>query len=129
MTGKKALQLSNSIYCKKNTDTAAISESIPIKTLFLDAIQDIRMCRFESALSVLKRAVCAEIENPESYNLMGILYEKEGNRQKASKFYRVAYYMDQTFVAAAENLDRICGFWYNDRNVQWGIDLPEVNVK
>lgn len=129
MTGKKALQFSNSIYCEKMTDTDAISESIPITTLFLDAVQDIRMRRFESARNVLKKAVCAEIENPESYNLLGILYEKEGNRQKASKFYRVAYYMDQTFVAAVENLDRICGFWNNDRKIQWGIDLSEVNVK
>lgn len=129
MTGKKALQFSNSIYCEKMTDTDAISESIPITTLFLDAVQDIRMRRFESARNVLKKAVCAEMENPESYNLLGILYEKEGNRQKASKFYRVAYYMDQTFVAAAENLDRICGFWNNDRKIQWGIDLSEVNVK
>lgn len=129
MTDKKALQISNPLWFQAVTADTVTSRSVSINSLFLEAIQDIRMCRFESARSVLKRAVCVEIENPESYNLLGILYEKEGNRQKASKFYRVAYYMDQTFAAASENLDRICSFWYNDRNIQWGIDLPEVNKK
>lgn len=129
MTEKKELQLSNSIHCQKIVDDTATSESIPINTLFFDAIKDILMRRFDSARSILKKAVTVDIENPESYNLMGVSYEKEGDRQKASKFYRVAYYMDQTFVPASENLDRICQFWYSDANILWGIDLTEENEK
>lgn len=51
------------------------------------------------------------MENPEVYNLLGILYELNGDRLKAGKFYRVSYYMDQTFSAPAENLDRVCSFF------------------
>ena len=61
---------------------------------------------------------------PETYNLLGISYEKEGNLLKASRFYRVAYYMDQTFQAAADNLERVCQFWRKDsKDIQWGLSI------
>jgi len=70
------------------------------------------------------------MENPEAYNLLGISYEKEGDRIKASKFYRVAYYMDQTFKAASDNLDRVCGFWYKGAgNIAWGLKSEEVKKR
>ena len=64
-----------------------------------------------------------EPQDPEAYNLLGISYELEGDKLKASKFYRVAYYMDQTFGALFDNLERVCKFWYKDSSgIRWGLD-------
>lgn len=69
-----------------------------------------------------------DMENAEAYNLLAILYEKEGDRLKAIKFFRIAYYMDQTFKAAAKNLDRIGDFRYSsdERDIQWGLTFREA---
>lgn len=76
--------------------------------LAVDAI-----CRhdYENARACLEQAVSLDMENPEVYNLLGILYELNGDRLKAGRFYRVSYYMDQTFSAPAENLDRVGSFF------------------
>lgn len=71
------------------------------------ALEAIGTYDYKSAKNYLMQAVSFDMENPEVYNLLGILYELNGDRLKAGKFYRVAYYMDQTFSAPAENLDRV----------------------
>lgn len=83
------------------------------------------ICRneYKSARTWLKEAVSLDMENPEVYNLLGVLYEVSGDRFKAGKFYRVSYYMDQTFSAPAENLDRVCSvFPYGKPNIQLGLE-------
>ena len=94
----------------------------PFVSLLEAAATAIRQGACEQARTLLKTVAAENVENPEYYNLFGISYEKEGDRLKASKFYRVAYYMDQSFGPASENLDRVCQFWYKGVvNVAWGL--------
>lgn len=88
------------------------------------AVTAIKNGEIEWAKRLLREAMAQDMENPEAYNLLGIAYEKQGNKIKASKYYRVAYYMDQTFNAASENLNRTSQFLYkgcgNDE-IKWGL--------
>ena len=67
--------------------------------LFLKASREIRAGEYQKARMTLREASRLDMENPEAYNLLGISYELEGDMLKAAKFYRVSYYMDQTFQA------------------------------
>lgn len=75
------------------------------------AVDAICKHNYKGARAYLEQAVSLDMENPEVYNLLGILYELNGDRLKAGKFYRVSYYMDQTFSAPAENLERVGSFF------------------
>lgn len=87
------------------------------------AVNAIREHDPKSARAHLEQAVSLDMENPEVYNLLGILYELDGDRLKAGKFYRVAYHMDQTFSAPAENLDRVCSFFPCGKpEIQFGLE-------
>ena len=77
---------------------------------------------FEKAHALLATLLVMDVENPRVYNLLGICYEKEGVRQKASKFYRVSCFMDQSYIASSHNLMRTCGFRYDGFvDVDWGL--------
>lgn len=90
--------------------------------LMICAAEAIKSGEYLRARTMLKQSMTVDMENPEAYNLLGISYEKEGNRSKASRFYRVAYYMDQTFKSAADNLDRVCDFFYKGTDeIAWGL--------
>lgn len=87
------------------------------------AIEAIHAHDDKCARAYLEHAVSLDMENPEVYNLLGILYELNGDRLKAEKFYRVSYYMDQTFAAPAENLDRVCSFFsYGKPEIKFGLE-------
>ena len=89
----------------------------PIIGCFREAIREIRAGRCGAARKILTRAAAMDLENPD------ISYEMEGNRVKAARFYRVAYYMDQTFSASSKNLDRVSGFLYGGASeISWGLD-------
>lgn len=84
---------------------------------------------FLKAKKLLRESMLKDMENPEAYNLLGILYEKQGDRLKAGKFYRISYYMDQNFKPASNNLERVCKFWYDNNNddlLDWGLKFMEV---
>ena len=94
-----------------------------VRELLLDAVEAIKAFDFANAKKLLKEASSLDMENPALYNLLGILYEREGDFIKASKFYRVAYYMDQTFRAPSDNLERVCSFFsYKSQNINWGLE-------
>ncbi len=96
-------------------------DSEQVSELFQKAISLIVGGDYVKAREVLRESTAIDMENPEAYNLLGISYEMEGDRLKAARFYRVAYYIDQTFAAAAANLDRISDFRYKDfSNISWG---------
>lgn len=105
--------------CEKETLSALSSYAKIIKLIPEGKIQKAR--------ELLREAISEDMENPLIYNLLGISYEYDGDRLKASKFYRVAYYMDQTFKAASDNLDRVGRFSYyeNYKSISWGIDIME----
>lgn len=136
MTGIKFLKNGADISRKTGPETfysrenESQAEENREEALLQDAAEAIRAGENFRARCILRKAVSENMENPESYNLLGISYEKEGDRIKASKFYRVAYYMDQTFKAASDNLDRVCGFWYKGAgNIAWGLKSEEVKKR
>lgn len=87
------------------------------------AVEAICKHDYKNARACLEQAVSLDMENPEVYNLLGVLYELNGDRIKAGKFYRVSYYMDQSFSAAAENLDRVCSFFPNGKSkIEFGTE-------
>lgn len=97
--------------------------------LLKKAADAIRSKNFSTARVLLKQFMSTDMENPEAYNLLGISYELEGDRLKASKFYRVAYYMDQTFRAPSDNLSRVCDFCYKGySDISWGLEYQEVKI-
>ena len=115
-------------FCSRESEAQA--EENREEVLLQSAAEAIRAGENFRARCILRKAVSENMENPEAYNLLGISYEKEGDRIKASKFYRVAYYMDQTFKAASDNLDRVCGFWYKGAgNIAWGLKSEEAKKR
>ncbi len=62
---------------------------------------------FNTSYKVLKECLQQDFERSDTYNLIGCYYECIGQRPKAMKFYRVAYYMDQTYQPAIKNLERL----------------------
>lgn len=90
--------------------------------LFTSAAEAIQSEDYQCAKTLLRQSMSENMENPEAYNLLGICYEREGNLIKASRFYRIAYYMDQSFKPAIDNLERTSGFWYKGSgSIEWGL--------
>lgn len=102
---------------------ASVANASDTDNLLRTAARAIRDERFREARQLLGQAAAQNMENPEIFNLLGILYEKQSDLLNAGKFYRVAYYMDQSFKAASDNLDRVCQFWYrgSDKQIEWGV--------
>lgn len=93
-----------------------------------EAAAAIRSSNYGLARDLLKQYMSNDMENPEAYNLLGISYEIEGDRLKAARFYRVAYYMDQTFAAPSENLNRVGTLWYKGKQgISWGLERIKGN--
>ena len=61
---------------------------------------------FVMAREIVRRAISKDPNQPEAYNLLGVLFEIEGNLLEAQKFYRAALDIDPTFKPAGDNLDR-----------------------
>lgn len=94
-----------------------------VQKILLDAVNAIKADDYRSARALLKEASSIDMENPAIFNLLGICYEREGDYLRASRFYRVAYYMDQTFTAPSDNLDRVCTmFSRKTPPVNWGLE-------
>lgn len=83
---------------EKNANSLTEEESrSPVAELFMKASREIKAGEYDKARVTLREASGLDMENPEAYNLLGISYELEGDILKAAKFYRISYYMDQTF--------------------------------
>lgn len=50
--------------------------------------------------------------SPQPHNLLGLLFEKEGNHIMAMKHFRAAYALDPTYLPVRHNLDKF-GTFYN----------------
>lgn len=62
---------------------------------------------FGSAQQAVRRAIAEDPAQPEAYNLLGALFEIEGDWLEALRFYRAALDIEPTFKPAAANLDRV----------------------
>lgn len=109
---------------EKNANSLTEEDSrSPVAELFMKASCEIKAGEYDKARVTLREASGLDMENPEAYNLLGISYELEGDILKAAKFYRISYYMDQTFSAPSENLSRVSRFWYqSNRELCWGLE-------
>ncbi|MDD4643360.1 MAG: hypothetical protein PHG99_07685 [Erysipelotrichaceae bacterium] len=48
---------------------------------------------------------------PQPHNLLGLLFEKEGNHIMAMKHFRAAYALDPTYLPVRHNLDKFGNFY------------------
>ncbi len=77
-----------------------------------NAIYNLKINEFEKTLSYLYDAICQNNSSGEIHNLLGILYEKKGDLNLASKHYRAAGDLDPTLYAASANLERVTAYRY-----------------
>ncbi|MFU8786347.1 MAG: tetratricopeptide repeat protein [Candidatus Izemoplasmataceae bacterium] len=71
------------------------------------AIKYLKEKDLSEAHTLLHTAIAISDYKPEAYNLLGVYYETKGDLIKASTFYRVSYYVDQSFKPAMNNLTRL----------------------
>lgn len=62
---------------------------------------------FAAAHESARKAIAADPARPEAYNLTAALFEIDGDRVEAGKFYRAALDIDPTYKPAAANLERV----------------------
>jgi DNA-binding response OmpR family regulator len=65
---------------------------------------------FKTARVIAGKAVASDPGKPDAYNLLGILFEIEGDWLEAQKFYRAALAIDATYKPAQANLERTSSF-------------------
>jgi tetratricopeptide (TPR) repeat protein len=82
------------------------STAVDYQTLIELAKRDITLRRFDTARGMVRKAIGADPGQPEAYNLLGALFEIEGDWLEAQKFYRASLDVDPTYKPAWANLDR-----------------------
>lgn len=88
------------------------------------AIEAIRSDQLHEGETYLRQALAFDYSQPDAYNALGLLMEKQGNRLKAQNFYRVALSIDPTFIPARNNLDGSIGLreaasWSESTETPW----------
>ena len=74
---------------------------------------------YDTALKLALEAVALDYENAAAYNFIGVINELKGDLTTAIRFYRVAYYIDQTYQPASNNLDRATAFIYTENGIEY----------
>ncbi len=87
----------------------------------IDAIQNNQLNEGDT---YLRQALAFDYSQPDAFNALGLLMEKQGNRLKAQNYYRVALSLDPTFSPARNNLDRSVGLneaitWARKAEMPW----------
>ncbi|MFA6449293.1 MAG: hypothetical protein WCX65_07500 [bacterium] len=77
---------------------------------------------YNDALSHLARAVSVEIARPEAYNLIGAIFEMNGDIFEAQKYYRAALSFVPSYIPSQKNLARTVK-WRGDGDIV----LEEMN--
>jgi len=83
---------------------------------------------FSAARETARRAITADPDQPEAYNLLGALLEINGDLLKAQKFYRAALDIDPTFQPARANLERTAS-WNKFGKINLGTDKTNIETK
>jgi DNA-binding NtrC family response regulator len=65
---------------------------------------------FDKARASARKAIAVDPGQPEIYNLLGALFEIQGDGLEAQKFYRVALDLDPTYKPAWANLERTASY-------------------
>jgi len=93
------------------------------------AKSEINKRNFEKAIELLNEATSFNTENPEPFNLLGIIYELKGTQGKAMKMYRTALSLDPTYTPANENLQRASGMDTGKQGNLNELNLGETDEK
>lgn len=83
------------------------------------AIEFIRANNLTAATAILQQEISKDQENPELFNLLGVIDEKRGNFAAARRMYRIALDLDASYRPAQINLERL---------VQWPPNLVQVDL-
>lgn len=67
----------------------------------------ITMNNLNDALELLKKVIGDEPFNPQAFNLLGVVYEKQKDHDKACRLYRAALALDPAYQPAIINLHRL----------------------
>ena len=79
---------------------------------------------FSAARETARKAIAADPDHPEAYNLLGVLLELKDDWVEAQKFYRAALDIDPTFKPARANLERTTS-WNRLGKIDLGPDRRE----
>ncbi len=74
----------------------------------------------QKAKEYLSDAIAQDTEAPEVHNLLGALYEFEGEITTAQKHYRAALALDPTYEPAEQNLERTTQYNYTQKGINLG---------
>ena len=77
-----------------------------------EAIDCLKKYNYELAKEHIYNMMMEEDSFPKGHNLLGIMYELQGDLDLARKHYRASYALDQTYKAADKNLQRVTSFQY-----------------
>lgn len=80
---------------------------------------------FRKARETVQRAIAADPEKAEAYNLLGALHEIRNELLEALKFYRAALDIDPTYKPAWSNLDRATS-WMNSGRIDLGSEAAHT---
>ncbi len=92
---------------KKNVPSPAFSAAIGQAVLALKARD------FSSSRQIISGAMAMNMDAPEPHNLLGILYELQGDDVAARQHYRAAYALDPTYKPSCRNLERLALYGFN----------------
>ncbi|MBN1932074.1 MAG: response regulator [Desulfobacterales bacterium] len=82
--------------------------------------------RFSDAREMTQKAIAKDPEQPEAYNLLGALFEIDGDTIEAQKFYRAALDIDPTFKPAWSNLERVTS-WHKYGKIE--LEKVDKNIE
>ncbi|BCV21987.1 tetratricopeptide repeat protein [Moorella sp. Hama-1] len=89
------------------------------------AIELIRANNLTAAQEILQRAISKDRENPEIFNLLGVIDEKRGNFEAARRMYRIALDLDASYRPAQINLERLVQWLPNLGYVELGVNATK----
>lgn len=81
-----------------------------------------------AARDAAQKAIAADPGHGEAYNLIGAVYEMQGDLLEAQKFYRAAFNIEPTYRPAWLNLDRSTS-WKKTGIIDIGVKTPEPEVE
>ena len=68
---------------------------------------------FDSSRPMIANAMAMNMDAPEPHNLLGIMYELQGDDRAARQHYRAAYALDPTYKPSCRNLERLALYGWN----------------
>ncbi|MFP4687949.1 MAG: response regulator [bacterium] len=80
---------------------------------------------FSEARKYLEKAVAEDPNDPEIFNLLGVIYEFGGDENLAMKNYRTAVSLEPTYEPARDNLNRISEFSHSRKGINLGEEEEE----